>query len=139
MVMTSCTSHRPTQSESIKIAWVRADKERFAYVVVPSRNNSCEIAIVVNGKILERTLVERPFSELIKLARTSHNEIARWADLKRLPETEQLRRLSVEYGNANHQSFSLVCSLDDMLLVFEESKALHELLLLSSRDQPKDY
>ena len=140
LLTTSCTSARSTtQSELIRIGWGRADNERFAYLITPNTNNSCEIAIVVNGKILEKTALDRTFPELLKLAKTANEEIVRRKDQKQGSETEEVRRLAITYGATSDQSFSLKRNLADMLRVFEESKALHELLLFASRDQPKNY
>jgi hypothetical protein len=69
VLMTSCAGHQQTRSKSIRIAWAVADKERFAYLITPSRNDFSEIAIVFDGEILERSFVECAFPELLKLTK----------------------------------------------------------------------
>jgi len=140
LLQLSCANDKLKRHESIRIGWGRANKERFAYVVVPVKSNSCEVAIVADNEVLEKSIVQRPFPDLVRLAQTAKDEIGRLKHT-RLSQTGEVRRLVVNYQNrsSSRQSFSLTGDIEDVLRVFEESRALRELLAVTSRNQPKDY
>jgi hypothetical protein len=115
------------RSESpIRIGWWRGDKELYADVFRPTQSNSCEVAVAVQGRILNGPVVMESLPKLLSLVKQARQEVD---PLKPVGTSDrsQMRRLVMEYEMDGRHTFSLQAPLPDMLRSFEKCAALRQL------------
>jgi hypothetical protein len=139
VLMVGCVSKESKANDPVlRVSWWNSEQERYAYVIRPA-GNLWEVTVVTGGRTLEGPVLNTPLDELLSLAKTAQKQVATQpAPSPALPD--ETRRVVVSYGGAEgKKTFWIQGSVPELLKTIRGAPALERLLLLLSRDQPKDY